>query len=117
MCGRSTCRRPGQQTRRPRGQDGARSLAGTSPSALFRFSLRRRPTLEQVTTLSVVIPATDGPTTLGLVSAAIDCAADPPEEVIIIESPQDLVPAAARNLGARSAQNDVIVFVDADVEV
>lgn len=70
-----------------------------------------------MTTLSVVIPATDGPTTLGLVSAAIECAADPPEEVIIIESPQDLGPAAARNLGARSAQNDVIVFVDADVEV
>jgi glycosyltransferase involved in cell wall biosynthesis len=68
-------------------------------------------------TLSVVVPATDRPATLGAVVAAVERATGAPEELIVVDSPQNLGPAAARNRGARRARGDVIVFVDADVEV
>jgi GT2 family glycosyltransferase len=72
---------------------------------------------EQVTTLTVVIPATDGRTTLDRTIGAIRRASGPPEELIVIDKPDHLGPAAARNLGSRRAGGDVLVFVDADVEV
>lgn len=68
-------------------------------------------------TLSVVIPATDGPATLPRILAAVRRADAAPEEVIVVEQPARLGPAAARNLGVGEATGDVIVFVDADVEV
>lgn len=67
--------------------------------------------------LSVVIPATDRPTTLQEVSNAIKAASEPPEELIIVELPARLGPAAARNLGASQSSGDLLVFVDADVKV
>jgi hypothetical protein len=67
--------------------------------------------------LSVVIPATDRRATLHAAIAAIERAVPAPEELIVVDSPQYLSPAAARNLGARRARGDVVVFVDADVEV
>jgi glycosyltransferase involved in cell wall biosynthesis len=70
-----------------------------------------------VVTLSVVIPATDRRTTLERVVSAVHLAAPGPEEVIVVDAPAHLGPAAARNLGARKATADVVVFVDADVEV
>jgi GT2 family glycosyltransferase len=70
-----------------------------------------------VTTLSVVIPATDGRVTLERAVAAIRRASGPPEELIVVDRPHHLGPAAARNLGSRQASGDVLVFVDADVEV
>jgi GT2 family glycosyltransferase len=70
-----------------------------------------------VPTLSVVIPATDGRATLPRILAAVRSADAAPEEVIVVERPARLGPAAARNLGVGEATGDVVVFVDADVEV
>lgn len=71
----------------------------------------------EAVTLSVVIPATDRRPTLGRVLEAVSRAASTPEEVIVVDQPSHLGPAAARNLGSRRAHGDVLVFVDADVEV
>jgi len=70
-----------------------------------------------VVTLSVVIPATDGRVTLERVVAAVRRASAGPEELIVVEQPRNLGPAAARNLASRQASGDILVFIDADVEV
>ncbi|MDZ7732942.1 MAG: glycosyltransferase [Acidimicrobiia bacterium] len=68
-------------------------------------------------TLSVVVPATDVPATLPRCTAAIRAAHEPPDELIVIDGPRDLTVSAARNTGVEAASGDVVVFVDADVEV
>jgi GT2 family glycosyltransferase len=68
-------------------------------------------------TLAVVVPATDNPPALGRCVAAVRASADPPEELLVIESATGPGPAAARNLGAAQATSDVLVFVDSDVVV
>src|SRR5579862_5646227 len=68
-------------------------------------------------TLSVVIPATNGPQTLERALAAVQASGLPPDEVLVIDEPSTAGPAEARNLGAERATGDVLVFVDADVEV
>jgi GT2 family glycosyltransferase len=73
--------------------------------------------LPAVVTLSVVVPATDGPATLDRCRGALALADDEPDEIIVVDGPSVLSAAAARNAGARRAAGDVIVFVDADVEV
>jgi hypothetical protein len=70
-----------------------------------------------VATLSAVIPATDGRPTLEQAVRAVETARAAPEELIVVDRPAGLGPAAARNLGARRASGEVIVFIDADVEV
>lgn len=71
----------------------------------------------KVVSLSVVVPATDSPPTLTRTTAAIAAAHDPPEEVVVVDGPPWLSAAGARNLGVERATGDVVVFVDADVEV
>jgi GT2 family glycosyltransferase len=68
-------------------------------------------------TLSLVVPATDGPPTLPMCLAAVARAEHPPGEVIAVTGPATLSASTARNLGGARARGDVIVFVDADVEV
>jgi GT2 family glycosyltransferase len=63
--------------------------------------------------LSAIVPATNAPPTLSACLEAIRGAAEPPEEVIVVEEGGG--PADARNRGAVRATGDVLVFVDADV--
>jgi GT2 family glycosyltransferase len=67
--------------------------------------------------ISVVIPATDGRQTVERCLAALHETLDAPEEIILVEEPAGLGPAAARNQGARRAAGDLLVFLDSDVVV
>lgn len=67
--------------------------------------------------LSVIVPATDRPAGLPRCLAALDRSREPAGEIIVVERPEDAGPALARNEGASRAGGDVLVFVDADVEV
>ncbi|MEM8620459.1 MAG: glycosyltransferase [Actinomycetota bacterium] len=67
--------------------------------------------------LSVIVPATDRPATLAACLTAIHASSAPPHEVIVVDEPALLPPAAARNLGAQRATGDIFVFIDSDVVV
>jgi glycosyltransferase involved in cell wall biosynthesis len=67
--------------------------------------------------IAAIVPATDGPATLATALDAIRAAADPPDELIVVDGPTAAGAAAARNAGADRATSDVLVFVDADVAV
>ena len=73
--------------------------------------------MEATPRVTAIVPATNGPATLELVRAAIEEAAAPPEEVLVVTEPSQAGPAQARNAGAQRASGDVLVFVDADVIV
>lgn len=67
--------------------------------------------------LTAVVPATNTPPTLDRCTEAISAASQPPEQTIVVSEPGWLSASAARNLGAEQADGDVVVFIDADVEV
>jgi hypothetical protein len=76
-----------------------------------------------MTMLSVVVPATDAPPTLPACRAALHRAVAELEaaggsaEVVVVDAPAFQPVCTARNSGARRASGDVVLFVDADVEV
>ena len=70
-----------------------------------------------MTKVSAVVPATNSPPTLARCLAAIGAADDPPDEVVVVDGPADLSASGARNAGVERASGDVVVFVDADVEI
>jgi cellulose synthase/poly-beta-1,6-N-acetylglucosamine synthase-like glycosyltransferase len=80
-------------------------------SVPVRIASRRLPRL------TAVIPATKDPPTLACCVRAIESAAEPPEEVLVIDRCATGGPAGARNEGARRAAGEVLVFIDADVAV
>ncbi|MFO7572686.1 MAG: glycosyltransferase family A protein [Gaiellaceae bacterium] len=65
--------------------------------------------------LTAIVPATNDPPTLQRCVDAIRSARDTPEQLIVVTHAGSPGPAAARNEGARRADGDVLVFVDADV--
>ncbi len=66
--------------------------------------------------LQVVIPATDNPATLGRCLAALARSTEP-HAVEVVSDPPGSGPAAARNAGVARTSGEIVVFVDADVEV
>ena len=66
--------------------------------------------------LTVVIPATDEPPTLPRCLAALARSSEP-HAVEVITEPPSSGPAAARNAGVAGSAGEIVVFVDADVEV
>jgi hypothetical protein len=70
-----------------------------------------------VTTLSVIVPATDAPPTLERCTEALQRSSGPADEIIVVDGPQEANAARARNLGAARAHGQVLVFVDSDVVV
>jgi hypothetical protein len=65
----------------------------------------------------VIVPATNRPLSLARCLAAIEVARGRDDEVVVVTEPPFSGPARARNDGAARATGDVLVFVDADVEV
>ena len=70
-----------------------------------------------MTSLAVIVPATDAPPTLAACLRAIEAADEPAEQLLVVDEPRGSGPAAARNAGADRVDADVVVFVDADVVV
>jgi GT2 family glycosyltransferase len=73
-------------------------------------------TPEPTLTIAAIVPASDDPPTLERARAALEDGARKPDQLIVQRGPAT-GPAAARNHGAAESDAEVLVFVDADVEV
>jgi hypothetical protein len=78
---------------------------------------RPEPTYNRHMRLSVIIPASDEPASLPRSLAAVEAAMSADDEVVVVDSPQGATASAARNTGVLRATGDLLVFVDADVEI
>jgi glycosyltransferase involved in cell wall biosynthesis len=67
--------------------------------------------------LSVIVPATGSRPCLPRGLAAIDAATWSGDQLIVVRDAPLPGPASARNQGAAEASNEILVFIDADVEV
>ena len=67
--------------------------------------------------LSVIVPATGSRPCLPRCLAAIDAATWSGDQLIVVRDAPLPGPASARNQGAAEASNEILVFIDADVEV
>ncbi|MDX6407720.1 MAG: hypothetical protein QOE13_791 [Gaiellaceae bacterium] len=65
----------------------------------------------------MIIPAADESPTLGRALTAAKAAVQPPDEILVVDEPRGATATVARNIGANRAAGDLLVFVDADVEV
>ena len=65
----------------------------------------------------MIVPATNRPLSLARCLAAIEVARGRDDEVVVVTEPPFSGPARARNDGAARAAGDVLVFVDADIEL
>jgi Glycosyl transferase family 2 len=92
----------------PDTRDG-RAIAHETTNASIQFWLVMR--------LTAVVPATDKPASVERCVAALRSSSEPPDELVVVEEPVGLGPSSARNLGARRATGEILMFVDADVEV
>jgi hypothetical protein len=96
-----------------------RPMSGLATSSVAEYNVSASDALRQTrpVRLTAIVPATNRPATLRECLDAVRRAAEPPEEVIVVDDSSLKHPALARNAGARNAANDVLVFVDADVTV
>src|SRR5436189_88783 len=65
-----------------------------------------------MSSLSVIVPATNDPPHLGRCLEAIRSADGAPEEIIVVREPPELGPAAARNVGAERFTAPFVEDVD-----
>lgn len=65
--------------------------------------------------ISVVLPATNTPPTLGIARGAIESQLEAADELLVVDSASGPGPAVARNEGAAKASGEVLLFVDADI--
>jgi GT2 family glycosyltransferase len=67
--------------------------------------------------VSVIVPATNAPETLLRCCDALVESESPPDEIVIIDSPATANAATARNMGSERSTGDILLFIDADVQV
>jgi GT2 family glycosyltransferase len=82
------------------------------PDAPSAADASRAPSL----TIDAIVPATDDPPTLERALAALEAGTRKPDQ-LLVQRGSATGPAAARNRAAAESDADVLVFVDADVEV